>query len=116
MKKYISDIITSKEIEKWNKGQKYLIRSGTGSGKSHFVKNVLYEHCSNNNKKILLLSNRNILKSQNEEDLGEEKIKTIKPQNYQYFESLVLNYDADLSNLIDKYDFIVFELLKASFI
>jgi len=109
MKKYISDIITSKEIEKWNKGQKYLIRSGTGSGKSHFVKNVLYEHCSNNNKKILLLSNRNILKSQNEEDLGEEKIKTIKPQNYQYFESLVLNYDADLSNLIDKYDFIVFD-------
>jgi len=107
--KYISELITPQTISTWNSGQKYLIRSGTGSGKSYFVKNTLYDYCISNNKKMLLLSNRDILKNQNEEDLGEEKMKTIKPQNYQYFEALVLNYDANLNELIDKYDFIVFD-------
>lgn len=85
-RKYISDIITKEEISKWKLGEKYLIRSGTGSGKSYWVKNVLYQYCFEKNRRILFLSNRNILKNQNEEDLGKEKLEIVKTANYQYKE------------------------------
>ncbi len=90
-KLYISDVVTEKEISMWQEGQRYLIRSGTGSGKSHFVKTVLYNYCKERGFKILLFSNRSILKEQNIIELGDEKSDVIKTINYQYMESGVFN-------------------------
>ena len=107
--RYISDHISNEEIASWELGKKYLIRSGTGSGKSYFVKNNLYEFCKNKGHKILLLSNRTILRKQNEEDLGEEKLEIIHPRNYQSFENLVIGKDKSLKILLEPYKVIVFD-------
>jgi hypothetical protein len=109
MRRYISDIITPDIISTWQLGQKYLIRSGTGSGKSYWVKNVLYEYCKSKEHKILLLSNRNILKNQNQEDLGAEKLKVIRAENYQKLESLVTDKDRDIYDLISPYRVVVLD-------
>lgn len=108
-KRYISDLITEEEIEKWKPGQKYLIKSGTGSGKSHFVKNVLYEYCRKSGYRILLLSNRNILKNQNLAELGDEKSEVITSMNYQEIESQVLYNNKLLENYFKPYSLIVFD-------
>jgi hypothetical protein len=107
MRKYISDIVTEEEINKWQLGQRILINSQTGTGKSHFIKNTLYDYCLANNKKVLLLSNRSILKSQNIEDL-ENKTNIIHPENYQLLESKILK-GTGLEELFESYDFIVFD-------
>lgn len=108
-KQYISDIITKEEISKWKLGEKYLIRSGTGSGKSYWVKNVLYDYCMERNRKILFLSNRTILKNQNEEDLGNKKLEIIKTANYQYIESKIISGRKDLDYFFDPFKVIVFD-------
>lgn len=106
-KKYISDIITENEINKWKPGNRILIESQTGSGKSEFVKNNLYEYCKKNNKMILLMSNRNLLKNQNMEDIiGKEKY--IKTYNYQQYESRIL-HGHDIFDLFESYDYIVYD-------
>lgn len=81
--------VTSKignEYRKWNKGESYLIEAGTGKGKSHFVKNTLYDYAKSKGEKILLLSNRKNLKNQNDIELkGKEDV--ITTMNYQKLES-----------------------------
>jgi superfamily II DNA or RNA helicase len=88
-KQYISEIITQDEIKKWQAGNRILICSQTGTGKSEFIKTNLYNYCKQNNLKILLLSNRSILKSQNLNDL-EDKLDFIDAHNYQEFEAKTL--------------------------
>jgi len=107
MKQYISEIITEKEISKWKQGERILIDSQTGSGKSRFVKNVLYNFCKKNNKTILLLSNRILLKNQNSHDL-DKKLDIISLHNYQEFESKILG-GSDIDNIFEGYDYIVYD-------
>ena len=64
VRRYVTDVIGN-DFENWTEGDIIFINAGTGVGKSHFIKTVLYDHCKKHNKKILLLSNRNNLKSQN---------------------------------------------------
>lgn len=106
-RKYISDVITEKDVASWKNGERILIHAQTGSGKSHFVKNVLYRYCRDNNKKVLLLSNRAILKAQNEVDL-EGKLDVIHIENYQKLESEVLN-GRTIKELFMDYDIIVYD-------
>ena len=106
--KFISDTINPTEIKKWNLGDRILIHSQTGSGKSFFIKDVLYEYCEKNNKKILLLSNRNLLKNQNQEELSEAQSKIIVLKNYQTLESSVLSGNS-LSKLFSDFDYICFD-------
>jgi hypothetical protein len=107
MRKYISDVVTKEEIDKWKLGQRILINSQTGTGKSEFIKNNLYEYCKLLNKKILLMSNRNLLKNQNIADIG---IKTdfIKPHNYQEFETKVIN-GTFIEELFSPYTYVVYD-------
>lgn len=87
------------EYKDWSVGEYYLIEAGTGKGKSHFVKNTLYEYAKVNGKKILLLSNRINLKNQNDAELvGKEDI--ITTMNYQKLEN---NTDVEIT----QYDYIV---------
>jgi hypothetical protein len=107
-KQYISDVITNEEIAKWQNGNRILIHSQTGSGKSEFIKTKLYEYCKTNNKKILLLSNRILLKNQNIVDIG-DKTDIIKVTNYQALQSLMFGKEYTLNELISPYDYIVFD-------
>lgn len=83
-KQWISDVI-SEEYKEWTNEECIFIDAGTGCGKSHFVKNTLYQYAKDNNKKILLLSNRDNLKQQNLiETEGKEDVITC--ENYQRLE------------------------------
>jgi hypothetical protein len=106
-KQYISDIITTEEIQKWQSGDRILIHSQTGSGKSEFIKNNLYEYCKNHNKMILLLSNRNLLRDQNKIDI-QGKESHINARNYQELESKVLG-GLSTDELFKPYDYIVYD-------
>lgn len=79
--KYIADVIPNYEIQDWKLGDKIIINAPTGSGKSYFVINVLSKHAKASNNKILLLTNRKILKEQVEADIGNDSY--IKVINYQ---------------------------------
>lgn len=107
--KYISDIITEEVLSKFQYGEKYLIESQTGSGKSYMIQNTLYNYAKKNNKKILLLSNRVILREQNKADLGIERLETINPTNYQYLEKKVYEDNIPLKDIYSKYDYIVMD-------
>lgn len=106
-RQYISDIITEDEISKWKNGNRILICSQTGSGKSELIKTNLYNHCKVNNKKILLMSNRNLLKNQNIVDIA-GKTDIIKAHNYQEFETRVLG-GINIEELFQSYNYIVYD-------
>jgi hypothetical protein len=106
-KQYIADIITQEEISKWQPGNRILICSQTGSGKSEFIKNNLYQYCKNNNKKIILMSNRNLLKNQNLIDI-EGKEDFISAHNYQEFETKVLG-GFNPTEIFEQYNYIVYD-------
>lgn len=108
IRQYISDIITQEEISKWQPKNRILIDAQTGFGKSQFVKNELYKYCKNHNKTILLLSNRNVLKNQNNEELKDEKLDIITLKNYQTIEAGVLR-GTELEYLFSHYDYIIFD-------
>lgn len=105
-KKYISDIFSKEEIDKISAGDRIAIWSQTGSGKSHFVKNVLNKFCSDKNWKCLLISNRKILRSQNEKELRYIGAKNIDTINYQTLEQ---DYIGGIENLFSGYQVIVFD-------
>jgi superfamily II DNA or RNA helicase len=108
MKQYISDIITENEICQWQPGNRILICSQTGTGKSQMIKDGLYEYAKKYDRKILLLSNRNILKKQNEEELKDSKSDIITLKNYQTLESSIIQGN-EISDLFKKYDYIIFD-------
>ena len=106
-KQYISEIITEDEIKKWQLGNRILVCSQTGTGKSEFIKSNLYNYCKQNNLKILLLSNRSLLKSQNLNDL-EDKLDFIDAHNYQEFEAKTLG-GFDPRDIFADYSIIVYD-------
>lgn len=104
---FISDIIPPEEINKWQPGERILITSGTGSGKSYFIQNAIYDKCKESNKKCLLLSNRSLLRDQNL-TLLDEKIDLITPLNYQLLETQIL-YGKNIYQLFAGYDYVVYD-------
>ena len=112
----MKETVTSKignDYINWKHGDIILIDAGTGAGKSHFVKNTLYEYAKETNKKILLLSNRNKLKEQNQLELVDklEFGDTITIVNYQKIDfeySRKLENDAIHNKLnLDDFDYII---------
>ena len=109
-RQYIADIIPSSEIIKWKPGDRILITSQTGSGKSQWVKDHLYNYCKDSGKKILLLSNRSILRDQNKTEIeAENKQDVITLRNYQSLEKMVEEYEHTVESLFDGFDFIVYD-------
>lgn len=105
-KEYISDRISITEIEKWEKGDIIVITAPTGSGKSTFIMDKLYNNANKNDKTILLLSNRDILKEQFNRELGtRENKETIEVVNYQKIENKIL-HKKEMEEFY-KYDYIV---------
>lgn len=90
---YLSDKIGNSFIE-WERGTSQFITAPTGSGKTTFVLNNLFEHALNKKKKILYLVNRKILKKQLEERIEEKRLwgdlnNCIKIVTYQTIEEMV---------------------------
>ena len=103
----ISNKVTPQVISQWKLGDKILITAQTGSGKTHMVKTSLLDYCKENNYKMLLFSNRTILKGQNEEAMGQEA--NISLINYQTIEEGIVNRNEDFDYYIDRYKVIVFD-------
>ncbi|QUH20220.1 DEAD/DEAH box helicase family protein [Alkaliphilus sp. B6464] len=89
MKKYVSDVITTKHINNWNNGDVILITAPTGRGKSTLILRDLQEIAKLENEKILLLTNRDLLKNQFKNIIT--TTDTIKVINYQLLENIILN-------------------------
>ena len=106
-KQYISDVITQSEIAKWKPRDRILIHSQTGTGKSQWVKDVLKDYAIKTHNRILLISNRNILKKQNAIELGDDN-NIIELRNYQSLESAIV-YGKELDDLFRKFKYVVFD-------
>lgn len=104
--KYISDLITTPEIQTWSPGDRILISAPTGAGKTWFVANSLYQYCKDNNKKILLLENRIILKEQIIQQLEEGYEDTLTIKLYQNLESKIKNNDYSSEGIFEGYDYV----------
>lgn len=97
----VSDLIQLEEIKKWKQGEIILISAPTGSGKSTLIKTYLNGYARTHNQKILLLSNRDLLKEQNKVELVKDT-DIISLINYQKIENDLL-----FNKQIPYYDFIV---------
>lgn len=96
----ISDLITEDEMSRWTEKDLITINAGTGVGKTHFIKNKLYEFILNNENnlfnctpKILVLQHRTANKNQTQIDVED---KLINVMTYQYLNANVR--DIDLSD------------------
>ena len=87
-KQYISDLITSENIDNWTSDKIVFIEGPTGRGKSHFIKHTLSDH--NPFKKILILVNRTIIKKQSKKELLRVDIDNITIITYQHLATLIL--------------------------
>ena len=88
---FIGDIIQYKQIKSWDIGDTIYISGPTGSGKSFFVTSYLASHCRQENKKILWISNRELLKNQNVK-ASATNTDIITTMNYQKIESYILDH------------------------
>lgn len=118
---YISERIGD-EYQNWKSRYEIFISAPTGSGKTHFILNVLLQYACQHGKRILYLVNRRILKEQMESEISNfpsEQTMAIQIELYQTLENIMssLRYDpnqcmnsalgdAGLRNL-EAYDYVV---------
>lgn len=92
IRKYVSDYISDNEINRWNAGDVVAISAGCGSGKSHFIKNILYEKAKSQNKKILMLIHRtNCVEQFKIEIENNGKSDVISIKTYQSIERTIIS-------------------------
>ena len=108
MVKRIGEVITREVIDRdWKMGMKILIKSQTGSGKSWFAQNIIYEYCKDNGYKCLFFSNRTLLRGQNEIALdGKDDVFTVL--NYQNV-SEKIHGGIPLSDIYEGYDVVLMD-------
>lgn len=89
--KKVSDIITQNEIGKWKNGDVVLISAPCGTGKSYFIKNVLYDYAKSIGKKILMLIHRTACVNQFTAEIENAgKTDVIDIRTYQSVESSLI--------------------------
>ena len=82
----VSDVLTQ-HIQSWNDSDLIAVTSGTGSGKSYFIKNLLYAHAKKENRKILYLVNRKKMYDQFKAEIDQDgKTDLIDLYTYQKLE------------------------------
>ena len=101
---HVSDIISEDEMKKWNSSVPVIIKAPTGSGKSFFIKNILYEFARSMNSRILLfLHRRNTLEQFQDEINASHKQDVIKLMLYQTIQN---NPDTNWNELLCKYQYV----------
>jgi late competence protein required for DNA uptake (superfamily II DNA/RNA helicase) len=107
---YVTNIITLEEVKKWKPNDRILISTQTGTGKSTFVKDILYRHCEDTGKKILLLSNRVVLQKQTKNELFKSnKLNkdVITLQTYQSMQNFCEDGTSDsMISFFEKFDYV----------
>lgn len=84
----VTDIINVENIKKWESGDTIVISAGTGTGKSHFIKNRLAAFASSKNKKILFLIHRSRTVGQFRAEIEREgKSHIVDVRTYQSLEA-----------------------------
>lgn len=102
---WVSDVITEEEVKSWDENSIITIKAGTGVGKSHFIKNSLYNIANKNNKKILMLIHRKNCTDQFTKEIERDsKHDILRIQTYQSIEYLVKN---GITSKLDMYDYII---------
>lgn len=69
----VSDVISPEEVGKWKDGDIITIKAGTGAGKSHFIKHIVYAHAKHKGKKILMLIHRKNCVDQFQAEIEKDK-------------------------------------------
>ena len=99
--KRITELIKIEDVRAWSKGDTIMISAPTGTGKSYFIKNIIYLVAAERKKKILFLVHRKRCKQQFFDELKKSnKLDVIDVVTYQTIEK---RKDFDLS----KYEYIV---------
>ncbi|OSA95758.1 UNVERIFIED_ORG: DNA helicase [Clostridium botulinum] len=92
IKQRVSELITIEDIKTWKANDIITISAGTGSGKSYFIKNILYAFAKKENKKILMLIHRTNCTNQFYEEIKRDnKLDIIHIKTYQSIETKILN-------------------------
>lgn len=85
----VSELITIDEVRQWEEEDIITVIAGTGTGKSYFIKNILYAFAKEQNKKILFLIHRTDCVNQFQKEIEKDKkTDTIIIKTYQYLEAL----------------------------
>lgn len=100
-------------FQSWTEGL-YLVDAPCGSGKSYFVFHTLYPFAKENNKKMIVFSNRNALKRQQELQAEGTDIELITYQKLEYNQYLNGDWNVrrsvpDLMQELEGYDYIVLD-------
>ncbi|MBU5680542.1 hypothetical protein [Blautia sp. MSJ-9] len=96
--KYISEIISEEEINRWKPGDNIFLYNGTGTGKTTFVNNKLANFVQLQGKKILQLEPRLLLKRQQRKEVTTAAIDV---ESYQSLES-IKNFEKYLIVVLDE--------------
>ena len=100
-------------FQNWLEGL-YLVDAPCGSGKSYFVFHTLYPFAKESNKKMIVFSNRNALKRQQELQAEGTDIELITYQKLEYNQYLNGDWNVrrsvpDLMQELERYDYIVLD-------
>lgn len=100
-------------FQNWTEGL-YLVDAPCGTGKSYFVFHTLYPFAKENNKKLIVFSNRNALKRQQELQAEGTDIELITYQKLEYNQYLNGDWNVrrsvpDLMQELERYDYIVLD-------
>lgn len=100
-------------FQNWTEGL-YLVDAPCGTGKSYFVFHMLYPFAKENNKKLIVFSNRNALKRQQELQAEGTDIELITYQKLEYNQYLNGDWNVrrsvpDLMQELERYDYIVLD-------
>lgn len=101
----VSEMI-KEEFKDWKSGDIVSISSGTGSGKSYFIRTILAKYAKEHNELILLIVPRVKLKKQIEAILKEKEITNITVMMYQAIEGICKTHGGS-SEWLNVYSYIV---------
>lgn len=102
IKKRVTDLITIDMVRAWSNNI-YTITAGTGTGKSYFIKNIVYLVAEEKFERILFLVHRINCKNQFLDEIKKDKkTDTITIKTYQYLEQI-----NDIDNYLKQFDYIV---------
>ena len=81
-KKFVANII-GEDYKTWNSQKPVIIHAPTGSGKTHFILNVLLPYVQSLGKRLVYIANRSALEQQVERDISDEYRDSIVTCSYQ---------------------------------
>ncbi len=115
--RYISELISVDDVKKWEINNIYSIDCPTGGGKTTFCMSTLREIAVQNNKKIIIFSNRKALSKQ----LKKQKYSDVEVITYQKFQILekvktgIYKYD-DINYInFNDYQFVILDEIHSLF-